>query len=147
MSEKQQEIYRVAHELFSNKPDWVTFFREVLGLGGIIRQAYPSPEALAQFEKTTEYQEIQHMLAQLRTNTPVGTPESDEPTRVITVRLPKSLHEALRVEAHEHRTSMNKLCISKLLQLINDELVPAETYSSANGSSSISINESAAAAV
>ncbi len=146
MSEKQQEIYRVAHELFSNKPDWVTFFREVLGLGGIIRQAYSSPEALAQFEKTTEYQEIQHMLAQLRTTSTAGTPESDEPTRVITVRLPKSLHEALRVEAHEHRTSMNKLCISKLLQLINDELVPAETYSSAPNSS-ISINEPSAAAV
>ena len=51
-----------------------------------------------------------------------------EPTRVITVRLPKSLHEALRVEAHEHRTSMNKLCISKLLQFIDGQQVPAETY-------------------
>ncbi len=45
---------------------------------------------------------------------------------MITVRLPKSLHEALRVEAHEHRTSMNKLCISKLLQFIDAENVPSE---------------------
>ena len=45
---------------------------------------------------------------------------------MITVRLPKSLHEALRAEAHEHRTSMNKLCISKLLQFIDNEKVPAE---------------------
>lgn len=146
MSEKQQEIYRVAHELFSNRPDWVTFFREVLGLNGIIRQAYPSPEALAQFEKTTEYVEIQHMLAQLRTNSPAGAPESDEPTRVITVRLPKSLHEALRVEAHEHRTSMNKLCISKLLQLINDELVPAETFTTGSGTPVVSHEPSVAVA-
>ena len=46
---------------------------------------------------------------------------------MITVRLPKSLHEALRDEAHEHRTSMNKLCISKLLQFIDSEQVPTES--------------------
>ena len=53
--------------------------------------------------------------------------DEEEPTRVITVRLPKSLHEALRVEAHEHQTSMNKLCISKLLQFIDGDKVPTET--------------------
>ena len=46
---------------------------------------------------------------------------------MITVRLPKSLHESLRAEAHEKRTSMNKLCISKLLQFIDTDLVPTET--------------------
>ena len=50
-----------------------------------------------------------------------------EPTRVVTVRIPRSLHDALRVEAHEHRTSMNKLCISKLLQFIDTGMVPAES--------------------
>ena len=46
---------------------------------------------------------------------------------MVTVRIPRSLHEALRVEAHEHCTSMNKLCISKLLQFIDKEMVPTET--------------------
>ena len=45
---------------------------------------------------------------------------------MITVRLPKSLHESLRTEAHEKRTSMNKLCISKLLQMIDTELIPGD---------------------
>ena len=58
-----------------------------------------------------------------RGNAPV---DENEPTRVITVRLPKSLHESLRTEAHEKRTSMNKLCISKLLQMIDDELIPGD---------------------
>jgi predicted HicB family RNase H-like nuclease len=126
MSEKQQEIYRIAHELFSQKPDWVTFFREVLGLGGIIRKSYASAEALAEFEKTEEYIQIQHMLAQLRGNNSAPPPETDEPTRVITVRLPKSLHESLRAEAHDRKTSMNQLCISKLLQVIEADMMPAE---------------------
>lgn len=37
-----------------------------------------------------------------------------EPVRVITVRLPKSLHERLREAAYQQRTSMNQLCIERL---------------------------------
>ena len=125
---KEQEVYRIAHELFSQSPDWVTFFREVLGLEGIVKQAYPSVEELANFERTTEYSEIQQMLAKLRERSAaVPVPDDLEPTRVITVRLPKSLHEALRHEAHERRTSMNKLCISKLLQVVDEQLIPTDT--------------------
>ena len=81
------------------------------GLEGIIRHMFPTREVLAAFEQTETYEEILRMLATLRRHgsTPNETPE---PSRVITVRLPKAMHDALRVEAYEHRTSMNKLCIS-----------------------------------
>ena len=130
---KEQEVFRIAHELFSNGPDWVTFFREVLGLEGVVKQAYPSAEEMARFEQTQEYAEIQQMLAKLRERSKVvaTTDDSQEPTRVITVRLPKSLHESLRAEAHERRTSMNKLCISKLLQVVDEELIPVENAETA----------------
>ena len=125
--ERAKEVCRLAGEIYQKNTDWVLFFREVLGLRGIVRQIYNTPEALAQFEQTPEYEEIQHMLARLREKSqPKPGVAPQEPTRVITVRLPKSLHEALRAEAHEKRTSMNKLCISKLLQMIDQELVPAE---------------------
>jgi hypothetical protein len=39
------------------------------------------------------------------------------------------MHEYLRTEAHDLRTSMNKLCISKLLQVIEQDLIPAERSS------------------
>ncbi len=124
---KGQEACRVASELFKQNPDWVTFYREVLGLTGVVRQLYPTHQAFSAFEKTKEYDEIQRMLAKLREQSNAKAPAAQfEPTRVITVRLPKSLHEALRAEAHEKHTSMNKLCISKLLQFINGELVPTE---------------------
>jgi predicted HicB family RNase H-like nuclease len=125
MTEREQEVFRVAHELYNQAPDWVTFFREVLGVTGIIRQSFKSPEELAVFEQSEQYEEIQHMLAKLRERSG-DLNGSKEPTRVITVRLPQSLHESLRAEAHERRTSMNKLCISKLLQIVDRELVPAE---------------------
>ena len=59
------------------------------------------------------------MVAGLRTRK-AGSGKN-EPTRVITVRLPESLHEALKAEASDHNTSMNKLCISKLLQVLVEE--------------------------
>lgn len=32
----------------------------------------------------------------------------------MTIRMPKDLHDALRTEAHERRTSMNRLCLEFL---------------------------------
>ncbi len=126
MSEQRQDVFRVADEIYRQRPSWVTFFREVLGVDGIVRQVYQTPEAIAQFEQTADFQQIQQMLAKLRENDADLPGGPREPTRVITVRLPKSLHEALKTEAHDRHTSMNKLCISKLLQVIDEDLVPAE---------------------
>jgi predicted HicB family RNase H-like nuclease len=125
--EKQTEVKRTVERIYANCPDWVTFYRETLGLRGVIRHTFPTREALSAFEQTEAYQEILRMLTKLREQGPMAV-EEDEPTRVITIRLPKSMHETLRTEAHEHKTSMNKLCISKLLQFIDNENVPTEIY-------------------
>ena len=123
--ERRQELQRVAAELFRQNPDWVTFFREILGVEGIIRRLFTNPDEMDAFEQSEEYAQIQAMVAKLRERSKHQT-ESNEPTRVITVRLPKSLHESLRTEAHERKTSMNKLCISKLLQMVDSELIPSD---------------------
>ena len=123
--DRKQEVFRVASELFNAGPDWVTFFREVLGVDGIVRRMFGTADEMAHFETSVEYAEIQQMLAKLREKSS-GDENDREPTRVITVRMPKSLHESLRQEAHSRRTSMNKLCISKLLQVISEDLIPAD---------------------
>jgi hypothetical protein len=97
----------------------------VLGIKGAVRRAFPEPEALGAFEQTPEYAEIRHMLAKLRDRRGLVSAPT-EPNRVITVRLPQSLHDLLRAEAHDRHTSMNKLCISRLLQMVDDQLVPAD---------------------
>jgi predicted HicB family RNase H-like nuclease len=124
-NEKQAEVKRTAERLYAQEPDWVTFYREIFGLRGLVRQMFPGRDALAAFEQTEAYQAVLQMLTRLRESGNVAA-NPEEPTRVITVRLPRSLHEALRVEAHEHRTSMNKLCVSKLLQFIDTEKVPSD---------------------
>ena len=117
---RKQEALQIAKQLFLQTPDWVTFFREILGIGGVARRLFPNQEDFLAFEQTEEFAEIQNMVAALRMKKGNGA-EGHEPTRVITVRLPKSLHEALRAEAHDHKTSMNKLCIAKLLQVLEEE--------------------------
>lgn len=126
VTDRAQDVYRAAQEKFERSPDWVTFFREVLGVEGAMRTLFRTPDELNQFEQTQEYQQIQQMVAKLRERSG-DLPQPKEPTRVITVRLPQSLHDSLRTEAHEKRTSMNKLCISKLLQMIDEELIPSDT--------------------
>jgi predicted HicB family RNase H-like nuclease len=126
--EKYQEVLQVAEARYRQSPDWVTFFREVLGVDGVVRKTFPTFDELTAFEQSEQYEKIQKLLVKLREKRPSADSES-EPTRVITVRLPKSMHESLRTEAHDLRTSMNKLCISKLLQVIDEEMIPNERTS------------------
>ena len=128
--DRKQTAQRIAAEMFQRQPDWITFFREVMGVEGLVRKLFTTPEEFAAFEKSEEYAQIQAMIAKLREKS--GSPADDkEPTRVITVRLPKSLHEFLKVEAHGRKTSINQLCISKLLQVIDEQSVPGEQRSAA----------------
>ncbi|MCI0335321.1 MAG: hypothetical protein L0228_19100 [Planctomycetes bacterium] len=128
-TEKYQPIVQAARQLYESEPDWVTFFREILGVDGIVRRQFTRLEELTAFEKSEEFEQIQKWLVKLREQKNATDTES-EPTRVITVRLPKSMHEYLRTEAHDLRTSMNKLCISKLLQVIEQDLIPTERATS-----------------
>ncbi|HEV2968770.1 MAG TPA: toxin-antitoxin system HicB family antitoxin [Pirellulales bacterium] len=121
--EKAQAIRSKAQLLFDQQKDWATFFREVLGTSGIVHQLYPDTESRMEFEQTPEYNELQQMLTKLRDRNGQPPPE-DEATRVITVRIPKCLHESLKTEAHSRKTSMNQLCISKLVQRIDAEMIP-----------------------
>jgi hypothetical protein len=127
-TEQYQPILQAARQLYESEPDWVTFFREILGVDGVVRRQFTRLEDLTAFEKSPEFEQIQKWLVKLREQKNATDTES-EPTRVITVRLPKSMHEYLRTEAHDLRTSMNKLCISKLLQVIEQDLIPTERTS------------------
>ena len=139
-TEKYQQILQSARQLFESEPDWVTFFREILGVDGVVRRQFTRLEDLTAFEKSQEFEQIQKWLVKLREQKNATDTES-EPTRVITVRLPKSMHEYLRTEAHDLRTSMNKLCISKLLQVIGEDMIPNER----GGASSSPISSSPSA--
>jgi hypothetical protein len=109
-------------ELLESSKDWQLIYQQVLGLEGTIQTL--TLKERAEFEGSSCHREILQLMAKLRETWVQG-----EATRVITVRLPKSIHESLRVEAYEKHTSLNQLCISKLLQPISSELVPRDSSS------------------
>jgi predicted HicB family RNase H-like nuclease len=124
---KRKEALRVAEDLFSQRPEWIVFFREILGVDGVVSQLFPTPEERAEFQRSPEYAAVQHMIAELRSQAALRMQlDEREPTRVITVRLPKSVHEALRAEAFSREISMNKLCIAKLLNTLAEETEETE---------------------
>ena len=113
-------VLGVAERLHSMGPEWIVFFREVLGVEVIVRRTFNTPDALVRFECTPHYARIREMLDQLR-ESQRERPAERETQRVITVRMPRSLHETLKAEAEEMRVSINSLCITKLMKLIDGD--------------------------
>jgi hypothetical protein len=136
--ERHFEILKIAEELYSKNPDWITYYREVLGIDGIVRQTFPTQRQLEDFEQSEAYREIHYLLTKLREkkskkedkdkgkSKAAALEEDGEEIQVITVRIPKSIHETLTEEAYQCRTSVNQLCISKLIQFIDSEMVPSD---------------------
>lgn len=104
---------------------WANFYKATFGLSGEIYRRHPDQQSRAEFYNSAEYKELQLLFVQLREQFENIGPTEDK-VRVITVRLPKAMHEVLRNEAHEHHTSMNKLCISKLVQPPDARLIPRD---------------------
>ena len=125
IEQRGQEVLRVAQEAFPQTGSWVVFYREMLGEDGICRKLYSDPDEMRYFETTPEFAELQEMIAAMRSQDQ-SKGDAAEPERMITIRLPKSLHDALRIEAKEMNLSINKLCISKLLQRIEGRFVPLQ---------------------
>jgi len=81
---------------------------------------------MAQFEQSEVNKRLQGMFTYLREHGPEENKQS-EPTRMITVRLPASIHDALKSEADRYAMTLNQLCINKLLQLLDrKEAAPKE---------------------
>lgn len=112
-------VLQVAERLYGMDPEWVVFFREVLGVDGIVRRTFNDAESLIRFECSPQYARIREMLDALRTRQQDG-PTERESQRVVTVRMPRSLHETLKNEAGLLRVSVNTLCISKLMKLLDE---------------------------
>jgi predicted HicB family RNase H-like nuclease len=112
-------VLQVAERLHAMAPEWVVFFREVLGVDGIVRRTFRDADELARFECSPHHARIREMLDDLR-NRQRDRPAEREAQRVVTVRMPRSLHETLKAEADQHRVSINTLCISKLLKILDE---------------------------
>ena len=123
---RRKLVVETATELFGVAPTWTAFYRETLGGDGIARALFPNADEAREYENSDEHSKVLEMLTVLRSR---DLPENDphEPQRMITVRIPKSLHDAICVEANSLSVSVNKLCISKMLQKVDSAMIPTST--------------------
>jgi hypothetical protein len=121
---KRRLVFETATELFGVAPTWTAFYREVLGGDGISRALFEGADETREYESSDEHTKVLEMLTVLRSR---DLPENDphEQQRMITVRIPKSLHDAICDEANMLEVSVNKLCISRLLQKVDPAMIPS----------------------
>ena len=119
------QALKLAEEAFAKTGSWVIFFREILGINGVVRKLFSEPADLERFIAGEEFATLQEMLAAIRSQDQSKS-DSAEPERMITIRIPRSLHDLLRVESESCDLSINKLCISKLLQPIESRFIPEQ---------------------
>ncbi len=119
---KCRAVVDCAAELFGVAPTWVAFFREVLGREGIMQSLF-SKEEQKFYMESEEHSQVLEMLTTLRSR---DLPENDpsESQRMITVRIPKCVHDYICDEANALEVSVNKLCISRLLQRSDERMIP-----------------------
>ncbi len=119
------EVLRLANEAFAQTGSWVVFYREMMSVGGVVDQVFPDPEDRRDFETTAEFAELLEMLTSLR-SVDQSKVNAFEPSRVITIRMPRSLHNSIVREAAELELSINKFCLTKLLQPAAKRFTPEE---------------------
>src|SRR6476619_6200327 len=90
MDRRARQVLRFAEALFEKNPDWVTFFREILGVNGVVSKLYPKVEDMDEFERSEANTRVQYLITRLRERPDEG--QNRVPQRMITVRLPAPLH-------------------------------------------------------
>ena len=100
---------------------WVPFFRDVFGRDGAVRR-HLNPMLLDSYRQTPEFAELHERIADMRSREPKAS--RCEPLRMITIRLPASVHDFLVDESIASEMSMNQLCITKLLVPADPRFLP-----------------------
>lgn len=112
-----------AQEAFVKTQWWVVLYRALLGREGVVRQLFPDNDDFQRFIDTEEHAEILEMIAAMR-SADQSKGNAAEPERMITIRIPMSLHEVLKEEAEQAELSINKICLGKLLRPNVDRFTP-----------------------
>ncbi len=119
------EIMQAAETQFADSGCWVAFYREMLGPAGLVNKTFPTPDEHELFCRGKQFAELQEMVAALRSHE-MAKGDMTEPEKMITIRLPQSLHQALTEEGELLNLSINKLCITKLLQRTESRFTPVQ---------------------
>src|SRR5437870_12980772 len=112
---KADHVVEQAKTVFQNVKNWADFSAEVFGHeGGMIATAFAEEAERQLFYDSEQYQSLCRMRQELMKKFGVNKGGTPEKSGRVLVRLPKSVHKALEVEASKEGVSVNQLAVSKL---------------------------------
>ncbi|MDB5174346.1 MAG: hypothetical protein JWN51_3119 [Phycisphaerales bacterium] len=101
-------------KLFGKTKSWIEFSNLVFSpKGGIIAKAFPSESDRQQFQKSEQYNQLHELQLELMKKFGVANNVATKSGKFI-VRIPKTLHSSLEIEAEKEGVSLNQLALSKL---------------------------------
>ncbi|MEO1616985.1 MAG: hypothetical protein AAFV88_14105 [Planctomycetota bacterium] len=103
---------------------WVQFYRSIFGRDGSLAR-HLQPGQRRDYQTGGDYAELHERLAHLRSvdNRKLASAETVD---MITIRVPRSMHDALIDEAKAAGVSMQNLCITKLVVPAHDRFIPEQ---------------------
>lgn len=108
---KAKQILEFARELEANKTDWINAHNSIFGPGGKATELFTNQQDRTAFAQTEEFANVWEIINRLKKS--AGATHVDDSGK-FNLRLPVSLHSALKHEAEEEGVSLNQLCLAKL---------------------------------
>lgn len=113
---KAKQVLEFARQRAAQATDWIELSNALFGLGGKATETFATESERTAFCQTREYKEILALMERLPQPTVKGFVEMVASANgAISVRLPRSVHAALLVEAKAEGVSLNQLCAAKLV--------------------------------
>ncbi len=115
MKAKSTEILEAARKEAQTVKSWADLYNFLFDADiGIVSKAFPERAERRAFMASDDFQAIQRLIEQAQDET--GLVEGSTPTKSgkFVVRLPRSLHAALEIEAKREGVSLNQLVVAKL---------------------------------
>ena len=115
---KAKTALEFARHQAETSQSWTDLHNALFGIGGKCGELFPTDSTRVEFSRTKEFKEIVTILESLQQRR--GEPQESfvdllaQANGKILVRLPKSIHAALLVEAEAEGVSLNQLCLAKL---------------------------------
>jgi len=81
---------------------------------GLVSKAFPTQRQRKHFAKTPAYRELRQLVGEVRQRTGLAAGATPLKSGKFVVRLPRSLHAALEIEAVHEGVSLNQLVVAKL---------------------------------
>jgi len=126
---KSDRLLKDAQSLAKRSKNWSDFTLELFDQdGGLVARTFPDEMERQAFFQSEQYKEINRLLlAMMKSGSLIkGATPSLEKSGRFNIRIPKSLHRALEIEAKKETVSLNQLATTKLAiplhHLTNDHL-------------------------